>query len=600
MKQLLFIIGCLFLVPSTLAQDASFIASVNPSTPSSGEQFTLSFTVSGSEMPETRSFKSPDLSRFVVMSGPNLLQNMQFINGRMSASVSFNYYLYAREAGKYQIGAATVEMKGKTIKSETIQIEVVAGKPKPQQSAEPESAEIGDNVFIKAIPTKTRVKQGEQLTVTYKLYTRVGISDYSFSKVPTFEGFWGEDFEMPKNPQVTTEMYQDKQHQVVTLKKTALFATQTGTLQLAPLKVKCAVQVQSRKRTNDPFDIFNDPFFGRMQTVEYEPSSNALSITVDRLPEGAPEGFAGAVGKYSFSVNLDKNKTKTGDPITVRITASGSGNIKLLTLPKPIFPSDFEVYEPKVSEEISREGGVIRGKKIAEYLVVPRNAGKRTIDPMSFTYFDLERNSYVTHRSAKFEIEVEQGKVMASGGSGFASKEDVRLLGEDIRFLKLDSGVLRQIGYSPFRTKWFFIALLFPPFVFVGAFVYRKRVESLRGNVSFWKAEKAGKEATKRLKLASKLLASGRSEDYHSEVSKALLGYLCDKLHISQASLSLERAISALAERDVEKELVNKIESCIHRAEYIRFAPGTDSQEGRKDLLDEATDAIRDLENVLN
>jgi len=603
MRRLLFIsfsVG-LWLV-AAVAQDATFTTSVEPPNPAAGEQFAVSFTSSGSDMPDTRSFKGPDLGRFVVMSGPNISQNMQFINGRMSASVTFTYYLYAREAGKYSIGSASVDVKGKTYKTEPVQIDIVAGKPRSPQREEQTStaAEIGDNLFIRAIPSKQRVRQGEQLTVTYKLYTRVSMSDYSLSKVPTYEGFWAEDFEMSRNPEVTSEVHEGNQYRVVTLKRTALFATQSGSLKLAPLQVKCAVQVQSRRRSNDPFDIFNDPFFGRFQTVEQEVSSNALTITVDRLPAGAPETFSGAAGQYTLTASLDKPETRAGDPLTLKLTISGKGNVKLLVMPKPVFPADFEVYEPKISDEITREGGVIRGRKTAEYLIIPRNAGERSIDPVAFTYFDLERNSYATQRSQRFEITVTPGRELASGSAGYAAKEDVRLLGEDIRYLKLELGSIVRHDDMPFANLWFVLGMMLPPLVLVGAFVYRKRIESISGNVTYWRSQKAGKEATKRLKIARRVLSTGNNIEFHNEISRALLGYLQDKLSIPKASLSIESAVARLKDRGVESTHSEAIESCIQRAEYARFAPGGDTQEARQDLLDGAAKAINLVEEVLN
>jgi len=585
-----------------VAQDATFTVSLDPAKPAAGEQFVVSFTVSGSEMPDTRSFKGPDVARFVVMSGPNVSQNMQFINGRMSASITYTYYLYAREPGRYSIGSASIDVKGKTYKTDPLQVEIGSGKSRSQQQEEQPSSsvELGDNLFLRAIPSKLRVKQGEQLTVTYKLYTRVNISDYGLSKVPTYEGFWAEDFEMPRNPDVTSESYEGNQYRVVTLKRTALFASQSGSLKLAPLQVRCAVQIQSRRRSNDPFDIFNDPFFGRFQTAEHEVASNPLTIAVDRLPDGAPEGFAGAVGKYSMTVSLDKRETRAGEPLTLKITVAGAGNVKLLVMPKPVFPTDFEVYEPKISDEITRDGGVIRGRKTAEYLLIPRNAAQRSIEPFAFAYYDLERNSYVVHRSPRFEIAVTPGKELASGGAAFAAKEDVRLLGEDIRYLKLEPGVLVRHDRSLFQDFWFVAGLLLPPFLLVGALIYRRRSESISGNVTYWRSQKAGKEASKRLKNARKLLSGKNSVEYHAEISRALLGYLQDKLGMSTSALSIEFAVAQLKERGVEPSLIQPLEECIQRAEFARFAPGGDTQEARRDLLDAATTAIGNLEEALN
>ncbi|HLF19294.1 MAG TPA: BatD family protein, partial [Bacteroidota bacterium] len=379
----------------------------------------------------------------------------------------------------------------------------------------------------------------------------------------------------------------------------ALFATQSGKLKVEPIQLRCPVQVPARRKSNDPFDMFyNDPFFNRMQTVDYEFKSNALTFTVDPIPP-PPAGFTGAVGSFVFAASVDKKDGKAGDAITLRLTVSGKGNVKLVSMPKPSLPADLEAYEPKISEEISRDGGIIRGKKTAEYVMIPRNPGQRVIEPMSFVYYDLGRNAYVAQRSPKFELNISPGKDFLSSGAALA-KEDVRILGEDIRFLKLSPGDLRRIDEPSANSSWFYAGMLLPPLMFVGALVYRKRMEKIYGNMPRLLFQRAGHEATKRLRQASRLLAEGNAESYHSEISKALMDYLEHKLQISKASLSADEAIARLQKRGVSAEVVQHMRHCMERAEFARFAPGADSRTARKDLLDAAKGVINSVEESLN
>ena len=578
------------------AQNGTFVASVDRSTVGTGDRFELSFTVSGSDVNGIRNFKAPNFSPFVVLSGPNQSTNMQFINGQMSGSVTYSYYLYARQTGKYTIGAASIEYRGTTLQTQPIQIDVVQGKPQTQQKEADDSQNIGDNLFIRAFSDRQRVKQGEPVTVTYKLYTRLQVSGYDIAKAPVYQGFWSEEIEQPKQPTVTSETYEGKQYRVAMIRKTALFPTQSGRLVISPLEVRCAFQLQSRKKSNDPFDsFFNDPFFSRMQNVEQDFKSNSLNVTVDPLPGNAPAGFTGAVGRFSFTATVDKKEVQTGDPITLRLTITGSGNIKLLTPPKPNLPADFEAYDPKISDEITRDGGMIRGKKTAEYLVIPRNAGNRAIEPIAFSYFDLDRNGYNTLRSQRFEFTVLPGRDVSSG-TAIASKSDVRLLGEDIRFLKLTMGELQPIGESPLAGNVLIAFLALPPIAFLGAFAYRKRQDKLSGRTDQLRFAKAGREATKRLKRARKLFSQGNTESYHAEVSKALMDYLEDKLHIPKASLTVDQAATLLGQHHVTSETVKALRSCIERADFARFAPASDTQEARAELLDAAAGIINNVE----
>lgn len=580
------------------AQDGTFVASAERTTVAAGEQFQVSFTFSGSDANGISNFRAPQFEQLVVLNGPFTSQNFQWVNGKAFASFTYSYSLYAREPRKYTIGSASIDYKGKTLKTDPLQIEVVKGKPQARQHASADEApNVGDNVLLRVVQDKQRVKQGEQVTLTYKLYFRTQVTGYDLAKAPVYQGFWSEEIEQPQQPVVTTETYEGKQYRVAVIRKTALFPTQSGKLTVQPLEIRCAVQVQSRKRGNDLFDsFFNDPFFSRAQTVNLDFKSNPLTLTVDPLPGNVPDGYSGAVGEFSFNASVDKKDVTAGDPITLRLSVSGSGNLKLLTLPKPGLPTDMEGYEPKISEEISREGGTIQGKKTAEYLLIPRNAGQRVIESIPFTYFDLRKNSYVTLRSPKFEFNIMPGKDFASGGASIASKSDVRLLGEDIRFLKLSSGEFQRIGETPLANGWFYAGLGLPPLAFLGALVYRKRMERISGDLPGLRFQKAGREASKRLKLAKKILAQGDTESYHAEVSRALLGYLEDKLRLPKSSLTIDQAVADLTSRGVPQETIDQLKSCVERAEFARFAPSADSKEARREILDAAAEAIGGIE----
>lgn len=579
------------------AQEGTFTASASQSQIAAGEQFQVAFTFDGSDYNSVREFRAPNFGQFVVISGPNQSTNMQWVNGKMSASISYTYILYARQPGKMTIGSATIEYKGKTLKSEPIQIEVSPGKPKQQQSQSNQStADVGDNLIIKAFADKQHVRQGEQLIVTFKLYTRVSVTGYDLAKAPTFDGFWSEDFEMPKQPTQMTEVLNGKQYRTIVLKKTALFATQAGNLKIAPLEARCAVQVQSKRRSNDPFDqFFNDPFFQQVQTVNMDVKSNPLAIIVDPIPANAPSGFSGAIGRFTFNSSVDTRNVKAGDPITLRISVLGSGNIKLVALPKPQLPADMESYEPKISEEISRDGGVIRGKKIAEYLLIPRNAGQRVLEPLQFVYFDLDKKEYVTLRSPKFEFSIAPGKDFSSSGVNLAAKEDVRMLGEDIRFLKLSIGNLQSADETK-SSLWFVFGIILPPVVFAGAWFYRKRMEKIYGDMPKLLFETAGREASRRLKKARALLEQGNTESYHAEILRALLVYLEHKLRTPKAKFAMEEAVVQLKQNGVSEEVIRSLKTCMERAEFVRYAPGSDTTDARKELLDVAAGAINSIE----
>lgn len=576
------------------AQDATFTAEVETREVQAGQQFEVSFVFSGTGSGSPSDFVGPDFSKFVVISGPNTQQSFQFINGLSSVALTYTYVLYARDVGSVTIGAASVNYKGKKYSTNPLKITVTKGKPS-SQSASP-AVQIGDNILLRAFADRERVRLGEQVTITWKLYTRVGMSISRVSKLPTFEGAWAEDFELPKQPALVNEVYEGKPYRVATLKQSALFPSQSGRLRVSPMEIVCAVQVQSQRRSNDPFDqFFNDSFFRSLQTSEVEIASNQIALTVDRLPDGAPEGFGNAVGSYTFDASIDKQELKAGEAVTLKVTVAGTGNIKLLTMPRPTVPGDIEVFEPTLDESIKREGGKVSGSKSAEYVLVPRNAGTRSIEPMTFSFFDPSSRSYRTLRSKPFSLTVSPGRELAMGING-VTREDVQLLGQDIRFIKLQPGTLMPAGtYERFGLT-FLLGLILPPIAFVGAVIYRKRMEKVYGDLPSLRFERAGREASKRLKTARQLLSQGNAQKYHEEVLRALTEYLEQKLRLSKATLAIDQVRSLLETHKVSQGTVERVQSVIERAEFARYAPGADSASARKELLDSASQAIDGVE----
>jgi tetratricopeptide (TPR) repeat protein len=588
----------------SLAQDPTVSADAQPRQVASGEQFEFIITVSASSVNGIKPPAAPNFGSFVLLSGPNQSTNMQWINGRTSASVSYSYALYARQAGKQTIPAMTVDCNGKLLSTQPIQIDVVKGnpanKPAQQQAQDPAvAASVADNLLLRAVADRQRVRRGEQVTITYKLYNNIEISQVRQKKDPAVEGFWSEDIATAKQLQYTNETLNGKRYRVAIIRTIALFPTQSGTLTVGPLELTCGVLVRRPRRSNDVFDsFFNDPFFQQLQSVEHDVKSNALSITVDPLPPGAPDGFSGAVGAFTFSATMDRSKMKSGDPATLRLTVIGAGNIRLVTMPKPALPGDIEAYEPKLSEDISREGGVVRGKKVAEYLLVPRNPGERVIEPIAFSYFDLPKNSYQTIRSPRFVLNIEQGKTFAGNGTPLASKEDVRLLGEDIRFVKMEAGRLEHADTAGTSSTISWLALFFPPLAFVGAFIYRKRVERLRGDMPRLLFERAGREASRRLKQARVLLEKGNAAAFYAELLRAMSQYLENKLSLPPSEFTFDAASERLRTGNVPDDIRMQLKNCVEGMEYARYAPGSDSAQARKDLLDRSGEVINGIERT--
>jgi BatD DUF11 like domain len=608
MKNIFKHISFFILLFAELANAQSFSASVNNTTVGLNSQFQVTFTFDGNEINSLSNFSPPNFAGFMVLSGPNQSTSMQIINGAVSASISYSYYLQPKNIGKYTIGSASIKYKGDSFKSDPINIEVVKGTSNPNNNQQQNNSnssgvsneEIAHNVFVQATVDKQRAYMGEQVTVTYKLYTRLSIaSQMSISKLPQYPGFWAEELDTPNNISFSTETYNGKKFRVGLLKKVALFPTKTGELNITPFELDVPVQVQKKRRSNNVFDdFFNDPFFGVGETINYTAKSNSVKIDVQPLPQSdVPDSYNGAVGSFSMNSQIDKKQTKTNEPVTLKISISGIGNISLLEMPEIKLPAGFEKYEPKINQQIDRSGR-ISGKKSGEYLIVPRDAGKKEIPPVKFSYFDLNKKSYITLTSPAYDIDVEQG--VGGSPNDYAGKEDVKLLGEDIRYIKTDTETLHRAGNFVLNQFGFWAAVGFPFVLGLGLVVWRRREDKLAGNIQLMKYQRAQKVAKSRLKQAKVLMDSNDHNAFYSEISLALFGYLEDKLHISKSELSVDRASSELKKYGLKDELVSEFERVANKCEFIRFAPKESEEAAMNEIYGELSHIIIEMEKSLS
>jgi hypothetical protein len=596
------------LVSSMAAGQSTFEAAVDRAQVGLGEQFTLTFTLNGNSLGGGKNLQLPDLGKFHMMSGPNQSSSMQIVNGSVSAMVTYSYVLQPKEMGKFTIGAASIEAGGAVLHSQPIALEVVKAvqKPKQQAGAQDQTVQLGDNLFVRAVVDRTHVLQGEQVNLAFKLYTRVSVANYGVTKNPTMTGFWGEDTETPKNISLTNETINGKSYRVGIIKRVALFPTQAGTLEVGPMEVQTTVQLPYA-RSNDPFDaFFRDPF-GRNAT--YTVTSDPIKIKVDPLPSGAPADFKGAVGQFAMSTSVDKKTTRTSEPVSIKVTLSGTGNIKLLDGPAVELPPDFEQYSPKVTENINRSDTRVTGSKTFEYLVIPRYPGLKVIKPIALSYYDLGKHEYVRLRSPQIELNVEQGTAAPRSTISGVSREDVQLLSQDIRFIKVTGSPFQRLGERPYASPAFLLCLLLPFAGVAGAFVYARQRQIVMLDQAGYRNRKAMKVAQKGLKVAEYLLQEKSGQQgapsskqrlrFYAEVSRALWKYLGDKLNIPQAEYSVDGAVQELTGRGVAVDLASALKTTLETCDMARFAPTSLELDVMQRVFDEARRIIIELERTL-
>ncbi len=582
----------------------TFNATVNSTTVGVDQQFEVSFTFSAQDVNGIRNFQPPDLRNFVLLSGPNQSTSLQFVNGAASGSMTYSYYLRCPKVGRFTIGSASLEYAGKKYDTKPIILNVTksAAQATTGVKGNQTAREIGDNVFILATADKERVYLGEPVTVTYKLYTRLPIANQmQVSKLPSYEGFWAEEINLPNTISLSTEMHNGKQYKVGILKKVALFPSQLGELSVTPMVLDIPIQVRQRPQGGgNVFDqFFNDPFFNNYRTIDFTAKSNTIKLHVLPLPaKDVPPSFNGAVGNYTLSSNISASDVKANDPVTLKVTISGDGNLQLLTMPDFTLPTGFDKYDPKVSDQINRDG-TISGTKTFEYLIIPRVAGKKEIPPLMFSYFNPAKRAYVTLSTPAYPLTVEPGVNTGNQTAAGYSKEDIKLLGEDIHYIKTSSNDLREESGISVLGAGFWFAVLFPLFALGGLVTWKRRNDRLAGNVELMRYRRAEKIARARFRKAESLMKTGDQTGFYAEISQALFGYLEDKLHIQKSEFTLERAEEALRGRNVDGELIGTLRSLSEKCEFARFAPAGDGAAAMKDMYDDLTRVIVGLERTL-
>ncbi len=604
MKKLITYIFLLCLVLTAHAEKTKFTMSA-PNAVETGQQFRLSFSLN--ERGTNLQLPSGLSDNFQILMGPSTGQStsIQTINGRTTTTVnySYTYILKAKKEGTFEIRPGSVEVNGKIIESNTIKIQVVkaqsnqsqqqGGTTQPQGGTQ--NADLDkDNLFVRVDLSKRNAYRGEQIIATVKLYINPNIPIYNFDEVnlPTYEGFYTQDIEIPQQINFTREVFDNKIYQVGILKKTILFPQQNGRLKIDPFSVSILVRQRVKARS------FFDDFFDNYRTVKATATSEATTVNVKDLPT-EPANFMGGVGNFNISSEISSENVTTNDAVTLKVKISGNGNIRLVRTPELTLPSDFEVYDPRATDNVTTSDNGATGTKTIEYLFQPRFEGDYTIPAIKFAYFNPSTGQYVTKSTKEYNLHVEKGaEEQSTTVVSSLRKEDVRLIGQDIRYIKQGSPALKLKGTTFYGSLSFYLAYLLSAILFIALYlIYRKKARE-NANIALVRNKKANRVATKRLKAAAGYMKQNNNEAFHDAILKAFWGYLSDKLGIPIADLNRETAVSKLNARNVAEEVIKDFEEVIDQCEFARYAP-VGGAEARHDLYKKAETTMSRFEKQI-
>lgn len=605
MRKYIVLIILLIATIGVSAQDVSFKVSA-PSSVAKGSNFRLVYTLRGGE---GSSINVPEsIKGFNVLYGPAISSSYstQIINGKATtdSSESYIYTLSATEEGVFTIPPATIKVAGKTYSANSVQIKVLppdknadASQQSPQNGVPAQSTSTAQNIsssdaFIRTIVSKTKVYEQEAFVVSFRFYTTLQVSDIGKIEFPEFEGFMVEDLELSPTRQLEMEHYNGRNYYAVDLRKTLLFPQRSGKITIPSGKIELVFNVRSGKAVQT--------FFGPqyvMTDVAKTLVTKPLEINVLSLPsQGKPLGFSNAVGNFDLSSSISATKIKANEGVTLKLVIKGTGNMKLIKTPELELPKDFEIYDPKITNDFRFTTDGLAGTKTIEYLFIPRHPGSYKIPPIKFSYFDVKSNSYKELSTSEYVMEVAKDPNAGNASATSFNQTEVKAE-QDIRYIKNENPSVVKINQFFFGSIAYYMWYIIPFLIFVAFFiVYRKQIKE-NADLTGLKIKRANKVAIKRLKLAGKYLQSNKKEQFYEEVLRATWGYLSDKLIIPVADLNRDNIEQELNRFGASQSIVDKFISVLDTCEFARYAPVETGNE-MNDLYKDAVDVIGEMENL--
>ena len=583
----------------------TFTASAAPDVVAVGDQLRLSYTVNTQKV---KDFRVPSIKGFDVLMGPSRSYSRQNFNGNVTENLTYTYILLAKAEGEYTIPGATLSVGKDQYLSNSVKIKVLpadqssnaqgAGSGQGGRSSSSSSGtSISNNdLFITATLSKTNVYEQEAILLTYKIYTVVDLRGFDNVKLPDFKGFHSQEVELPNDTRWGLEHYKGRNYHSTIYRQFVLFPQQSGKLTIDAARFDASVE--KMEEVVDPFEAFFNGGGGSIQ-IKKTLMTPKLTVDVKSLPAGKPTDFSGGVGEFTISSSINSTDVKTNDAITIKLVISGTGNLKLVSDPEVKFPEDFEVYDPKVDNKFRLTNAGLSGNKVIEYLAIPRNAGTYKIPPIKFSYFDIKSRSYKTLTTEEYVVQVAKGAGNATQTiANFTNKEDLKVLNEDIRFIKQNDVKLMPKGEYFYGLTTYWLFYLIPGILFITCFVlYRKQIAA-NANVARVRTKKANKVAVKRMKQAEKLLAANKKDEFYDEVLKALWGYISDKLNIPVSRLSKDNIEEELLKYGVSDDLIKEFLNALNSCEFARFAPG-DANQAMDKVYTESFEVISKMENSI-
>ncbi|POY40042.1 BatD protein [Flavobacterium alvei] len=571
---------------SLLAQ-VQFEAKVSKTTLGLNERLRIDFVMNM----DGDNFNQPSFEGFRVIAGPSQQVSQSWVNGRSSFEKIYSYYLLPMQKGTLIIKQATIEYNGQIYKTSPVKINVTNAVQEARDPNDPTPISADNNLYLVAEVSKANPYVNEPITVVYKLYVsyNIGVSNWRELDKPKYNDFWSQNIDV-KQLVVEQGMFKGEKYQYMVLRKTVLYPQKSGKLVIEPLSLDIDVQLPTNRRD----------MFGRVLLTNGNKrvSTGTKTINVKALPEaGKPADFSGAVGKFDFRVIPSKTNLKSGESLDLLVNVTGSGNMKLFNLPKPVVPNSLEMYDPVHDEKINTTLSGMSGKIADKYTIIPQFKGKYPIKPLQFSYFDLGSGTYKTITSPEIMINVLDGPtsndVVASTPTGI-SKNSISS-SEQFKYIKSKTDLVSMKETDFLGSKTFYGLLLLPFLILPLIVLLKKKKEALDSDVFGNKIKMNNKLAKKYLSEAKKQI--NNKEPFYVALEKAMHNFLKAKLHIETSDMSKSNIQELLASKNVNAQTIIDFITLTENCELARYAL-TSSSVIHQDY-DKAVMIISDLEKQI-
>ena len=589
------------MLSTTVLAEVKVIAQA-PQVVAEDEQFHLQYVVNSNNISSISTLK--DIPEFKILYGPSKSTSFSFqsINGKQTqnSTTTYTYTLLAKKKGTYTLPKMTVTVAGKQYTSNVVQVKVVDNanaSSHSQQGGRPNAAAVkssdGMNIsnkdlFIAVTANKSVVYEQEPILLTYRVYSKVNLTQLS-GKMPDLKGFMVKEVPLPQQKSFSVGEFEGENYYTTVWSQYVMFPQQTGKMTIPKIQFDGVVVL-----SNPNIDLLDAFFNGTSSTIQKKKTiiAPSLDVTVKALPE-KPDDFSGGVGDFRIKATAKNPKLKENETLQIQLVISGSGNVDLIKTPTVQFPSGFDTYDPKTTNNTKIEAGNINGNLVIDYLAIPQNKGTYTIPPIKLTYFDTQSYAYKTIQTDPLTIEVLKGEKNI-----YAEKQREILAQKDIRYLKSGEVKLREKKTSSFwNTKqyWLSYFLLLILFAAANAFLYwRGRAQGMGG-----RSQNANKIAKIRLKKAHRLLLNQQAAPFYEETLNALSGFVCDRLNIPVAEMSKDRMRAELQASGVSQEAADALIGLLDECEFMRYAGSREDKTKMDEIYQQAIKMISSLDALI-